>query len=172
MLVGHLFLSSLILLCNSDIDVILGMDWLKANQVKIDCSTKIVTLSHPSGQIVYSLNQTSSAQLFALNVDPLTSIEAIPVVRDFPDVFLEELPGMPPDRAVEFVIELELGTAPISKRPYKMGPKELAELKRQLEELESKGHIQPSTSPWGCPTLFVKKRDTAERLVVDYRPLN
>ena len=79
---------------------------------------------------------------------------------------------MPPDRAVEFVIELEPGTAPISKRPYKMGPKELAELKRQLEELESKGHIQPSTSPWGCPTLFVKKRDTTERLVVDYRPLN
>jgi hypothetical protein len=169
---GHIFLASLIILGNCDIDVILGMDWLKANQAKIDCSTKIVTLSHPSGQIVYSPNQTSSAQLFALNVDPLPSIEAIPVARDFPDVFPEELPGMPLDRAVEFVIELEPGIAPISKRPYKMDPKELVELKRQLEELESKGHIQPSTSPWGCPTLFVKKRDKTERLVVDYRPLN
>ena len=86
---GHIFLASLIILGNSDIDVILGMDWLKANQAKIDCSTKTVTLSHPSGQIVYSPNQTSSARLFALNVDPLPSIEAIPVVRDFPDVFPE-----------------------------------------------------------------------------------
>ena len=70
---------------------------------------------------------------------------------------------MPPDRAVEFVIELEPGTAPLSKRPYKMGPTELVELKKQLEELESKGYIQPSSSPWGCPTILVKRRT---RLVV------
>ena len=79
---------------------------------------------------------------------------------------------MPPDRAVEFVIELEPGTAPISKRPYKMGPTELVELKKQLEELESKGYIQPSSSPWGCPTILVKKKDKTSRLVVDYRPVN
>src|SRR3954470_23506736 len=80
---------------------------------------------------------------------------------------------MPPNRSVEFVIELVPGTAPISKRPYCMPPHELVELKKQLEELEGLGYIQPSTSSWGCPTIFVKKRDTnIPRLVVDYRPLN
>ena len=88
------------------------------------------------------------------------------MVCDFPDVFPEELPGMPPDREVEFVIELVPGTAPISKRPYRMPREELAELKKQLEELERKGFIQPSTSAWGCPVLFVKKRDKNARLVV------
>ena len=100
-------------------------------------------------------------------------IHEVPVVCDFPDVFPEELPGMPPDRNIEFVIELVPGTAPISKTPYRMPREELVELKRQLEELEEKNFIQPSTSSWGCPTLFVKKRDTnVPRLVVDYRPLN
>ncbi|KAK1647388.1 hypothetical protein QYE76_065193 [Lolium multiflorum] len=89
------------------------------------------------------------------------------------DVFPEELPGMPPDRSVDFVIELVPGTAPVSRRPYRMPPEELVELKKQLEELEEKNFIQPSTSSWGCPALFVKKRDTnIPRLVVDYRPLN
>ena len=161
---GHIFLASLIVLGDSDIDVILGMNWLKANKAKIDCATKTVTLSDPSGQIVYSPKCTPSTQLFALNVDPLQAIQAVPVVCDFPDVFPEELPGMPPDRAVEFIIELELGTTPISKRPYKMGPTKLVELKRQLEELESKGYIQPSSSPWGCPTILVKKKDKTSRL--------
>jgi hypothetical protein len=88
------------------------------------------------------------------------------------DVFPDELPGMPPDRDVEFVIELQPGTAPISKRTYRMPPKELAELKTQLQELLDKGYICPSSSPWGCPALFVKKKDGSLRLCVDYRPLN
>jgi hypothetical protein len=99
-------------------------------------------------------------------------LDEIPVVCEYPDVFLEELPGMPPDRDVEFVIELQPGTAPISKRPYRMPPKELAELKNQLQELLDKGYIRPSSSPWGCPALFVKKKDGSLRLCVDYRPLN
>ena len=107
---GHLFLASLIILGNSDIDVILGMDWLKANKAKINCATKTVTLSHPLGQIVYYPKSTPSVHLFALNVDPLQAIQAIPVVCDFPDVSSEELPRMPPDRAVEFAIELEPGS--------------------------------------------------------------
>jgi hypothetical protein len=82
-------------------------------------------------------------------------------------VFPEELPGMPPDRDVEFVIELQPGTAPISKRPDRMPPKELAELKNQLQELLDKGFICPSSSPWGCPA-----QDGRLRLCVDYRPLN
>jgi hypothetical protein len=93
------------------------------------------------------------------------------VVYEYPDVFLDELPGMPPDRDIEFAIELQLGTAPISKRPYRMPPAELAELKMQLQELLDKGFIRPSTSPWGCPALFVKK-DESLRLCVDYRPIN
>jgi hypothetical protein len=93
------------------------------------------------------------------------------VVCEYPDVFPHELPGMPPDRDIEFAIELQPGTAPISKRPYRMPPAELAELKKQLEELLDKGFIRPSTSPWGYPALFVKK-DESLRLCVDYRPLN
>jgi len=169
---GYLFVASLVELKSGEIDVILGMDWLKANGAQIDCVNKSVSLSHPSGQIIYSPNATPSLQVFALNVDPLPALKNVPVVCDFLDVFPEELLGMPPDRAVEFVIELEPGTAPISKRPYKMGPNELAELKKQLDELESLGHIQHSTSLWGSPTIFVKKRDKTDRLCVDYRALN
>jgi hypothetical protein len=87
-------------------------------------------------------------------------------------VFLEDLPGMPLDRDVEFTIELHPGTAPISRRPYKMTPKELAELKIQVKKLLDKGYICPSSSPWGCLALFVKKKDQYLRLCVDYRPLN
>ena len=83
----HIFLASLILLGNSDIDVILGMDWLKANKAQINCVTKTVTLSHPSGQIIYSPHESSSIQLYALEATPLPSIETVPVVCDFPDVF-------------------------------------------------------------------------------------
>jgi hypothetical protein len=79
---------------------------------------------------------------------------------------------MPPDRDVEFVIEVQPGTAPFSKRPYRMPPKELAELKTQLQELLDKGYIRPSFSPWGCPALFVKKKDGSLRMCVDYQPLN
>jgi hypothetical protein len=102
----------------------------------------------------------------------ISPLDEILVVCEYLDVFPDELPGMPPDGDVEFVIELQPGTAPISKRPYRMPPKELAELKNQLQELLDKGYICPSSSPWGCPTLFVKKKDGSLRLCVDYRPLN
>ena len=94
------------------------------------------------------------------------------MVCEFPDVFPEELPGLPPDRDMEFKIELVLGTTPISRRPYRMPPNELAELKIQLQDLLDKGLIQPSSSPWGYPALFVKKKDKSLRMCVDYRPLN
>jgi hypothetical protein len=167
---SHLFPASLIVLGNSDIDVILGMDWLKANKAIGDCAKHSVSLPTPTDQIVYSPSQTPSVQLSTFNVDPLPKLESVPVVCDFPDVFPEELPSMPPDRAVEYVIELEPGMAPISKRPYKMGPNKLAELKKQLDELEKLSFIQPSTSLCGCPTIFVKKRDKIDRFCVDYLP--
>jgi hypothetical protein len=100
------------------------------------------------------------------------NLEDILVACEFPDVFPEDLPGMPPDRDVEFIIELQPGTTPISKRPYKMTPKELAELKVQLNELLDKRYIRPISSPWGCLALFVKKKDQFLRLCVDYQPLN
>jgi hypothetical protein len=94
------------------------------------------------------------------------------VACEFPDVFSKDLSGMPPNWDVEFIIELQPGMAPISRRSYKMTPKELVELKVQLNELLGKGYICPSSSPWGCPALFVKKKDQSLRLCVDYRPLN
>jgi hypothetical protein len=99
-------------------------------------------------------------------------IEDIHVVREFLDVFPDDLPGMPPKRAIEFKIELQPGTTPIAKAPYKMSPVELNELKIQLQGLLDKGYIRPSISPWGCSALFVEKKDKELRLCVDYRPLN
>ena len=96
----------------------------------------------------------------------------IRVVRNFLDVFPEELPGMPPDTEVEFVIDLLPGTVPISKRPYRMVVEELKELKKQLTELQEAGYIRPSSSPWGAPVLFVQKKDGSQRTCVDYRTLN
>jgi hypothetical protein len=115
---------------------------------------------------------SSSVATSSIHCTTARNLEDIPVAYEFTDVFSEDLPGMPPDRDVEFTIELQPGTAPISRRSYKMTPKELAELKVQLKELLDKGCIHPSSSPWGCPTLFVKKKDQSLRLCVDYRPLN
>jgi NAD-dependent dihydropyrimidine dehydrogenase PreA subunit len=99
-------------------------------------------------------------------------LKKIPMVCEYADVFPDELLGMPPDQDIEFAIELQPGTAPISKRPYRMPPAELVEFKKQLQELLDKGFICPSTSPWGCPALFVKKKDESLRLCIDYCPLN
>jgi hypothetical protein len=96
----------------------------------------------------------------------------VPVVNEFPDVFPEELPGMPPDRDIKFVIELKRGTAPIYKTPFRMTTPELAEVKEHIKELLEKGFICPSSSQWGAPVIFVPKKDGTQRLCVDYRALN
>ena len=94
------------------------------------------------------------------------------MVDEFPNVFPDDLPGMPPDRDIEFIIELLPRTAPIAKRPYRMGVNELEELKKQIKELQEKGFICPSSSPWGAPVIFVDKKDGTHRMCVDYRSLN
>jgi hypothetical protein len=164
--------TDLIILGLECMDVILGMDWMNRHMVVLDISERMVEINSPI------VGATTLSLPFKDGVNPcsyvaITSqLQEIPVVREFADVFPDELPGMPPDKDVEFVIELQPGTTPISKRPYHMPPKELAELKTQLQELLDKGCIRPSSSPWGCPTLFVKKKDSSLRLCVDYRPLN
>ncbi|KAL0551618.1 hypothetical protein IC582_010707 [Cucumis melo] len=191
---GHVIEVTLIVLDMLDFDVILGMDWLAANHASIDCSRKEVTFNPPSlasfkfkGGGSKSLPQVISAiraskllsqgtwGILASVVDTReadVSLSSEPVVRDYPDVFPEELPGLPPHREVEFAIELEPGTVPISRTPYRMAPAELKELKVQLQELLDKGFIRPSVSPWGAPVLFVKKKDGSMRLCIDYRELN
>ncbi|KAL0551539.1 hypothetical protein IC582_010628 [Cucumis melo] len=191
---GHVIEVTLIVLDMLDFDVILGMDWLAANHASIDCSRKEVTFNPPSlasfkfkGGGSKSLPQVISAiraskllsqgtwGILASVVDTReadVSLSSEPVVRDYPDVFPEELPGLPPHREVEFAIELEPGTVPISRAPYRMAPAELKELKVQLQDLLDKGFIRPSVSPWGAPVLFVKKKDGSMRLCIDYRELN
>jgi hypothetical protein len=96
----------------------------------------------------------------------------VPVVNEFPNVFPEELPGMPPDRDIEFVIKLKPGIAPIYKTPYRMATTELAELKDHIKELLEKGFIRSSSSLWGAPMIFVSKKDGTQRLCMDYHALN
>ncbi|KAL4038688.1 hypothetical protein IC575_002311 [Cucumis melo] len=169
------------------------MDWLAANHAKDRLFRKEVTFNPPSMAFKFkgggsrSLPQVISAiraskllnqgtwGILASVVDTRevdVSLSSEPVVRDYPDVFPEELPGLPPHREVEFAIELEPGTVPISRAPYRMAPAELKELKVQLQELLDKGFIRPSVSPWGAPVLFVKKKDGSMRLCIDYRELN
>jgi hypothetical protein len=111
-------------------------------------------------------------QVSLLNKVQGTSLNEIRVVQEYPDVFPKDLPGMPPDRDTEFIIELLPGMPPISKRPYRMLVNELVELKKQIAKLQSKGFIRPSSSPWGAPVLFVEKKDGTQRMCVDYRSLN
>jgi hypothetical protein len=107
-----------------------------------------------------------------LHVAVAKILDEIPVVHEYLDVFPNDLLGMPPDRAIEFKIELQPGTTPVYKLPYPMALNEMAEMKTQLQELLDKGYIRPSCLPWDCPTLFVKKKGKILCMCVDYRPVN
>ncbi|GJZ37300.1 putative reverse transcriptase domain-containing protein [Tanacetum coccineum] len=99
-------------------------------------------------------------------------LEEVPIVQDFPEVFPKDLPGIPPTRQVEFQIDLIPGAATVARAPYRLAPSETKELSDQLKELSDKGFIRPSSSPWGAPVLFVKKKDGSFRMCIDYRELN
>jgi hypothetical protein len=144
---GRVYKASLIVLEGQGIDVILGMNWMKRHRALLDTAAQTVhlnSLEHENTTLQLALTSITSA---AVHHTVAQNLEDIPVACEFPDVFTEDLPGMPPDRDVEFVIELQPGTTPISRRPYKMTPKELAELKVQLNELLDKWYIRQSSSP-------------------------
>ncbi|KAJ4951553.1 hypothetical protein NE237_028385 [Protea cynaroides] len=187
--------ATLIQLEMADFDVILGMDWLARHSASLLSVEKKITFKDKEGAelsfsgtklprrrklILSGLKAKKCLEKGAIgylvSVVDLTKevprMEDIDVVRDYPDVFPEELPGLPPDRATEFVIDLIPGATPVSKAPYRMAPTELKELKVQLQELLDKGYIRPSISPWGAPVLFIKKKDGSVLLCIDYRELN
>jgi hypothetical protein len=166
------FPSNLILLDSKGIDIILGMDWLSKYDGVIQCSRKAVKLTKKDGTSVEFVAMVQSGPDGKLNQTKAIALEDIRVVQDFLDVFLEELPGMPPDHNIEFLIELLPGTPPISKRPYRMTMNELVELKKQIAEFQAKGFIRPSPSPWGAPVLFVEKKEGTQQMCLDYRSLN
>ncbi|KAK8594732.1 hypothetical protein V6N13_015651 [Hibiscus sabdariffa] len=194
MVQDEIFPADLMELPLEEFDLIMGMDWLFEHRVTLDCESKIATLKTPDDRSVILVGERRgylSNVVSVLTADrmirkgyevflatilntkgSLSQIEEIRTVKEFPNVFPEELPGLPPDRDVEFEIETCPGSAPISMAPYRMAPKELKELKVQLQELLDCGFIRPSSSPWGAPVLFVKKKDGSLRLCIDYRKLN
>ncbi|GJT50071.1 putative reverse transcriptase domain-containing protein [Tanacetum coccineum] len=174
-------------------DVIIGMDWLVKHDALIVCGKKEVYIPVKGKMLVVKGNCDESrlkvvscikarkyiergCHLFvahATEKEPQEKcLEDVPIIRDFPEVFPDDLPGLPPPRQVEFRIELVLGAAPVARAPYRLAPSELKELSDQLKELLEKGFIRPSSSPWGAPVLFVKKKDGSFRMCIDYRELN
>jgi hypothetical protein len=154
------------------IDIILGMDWLRKYDGVILCAQRAIRLTKEDDTIVGFNAAIQAEQVSLLNRVQGTSLNEIRIAQEYPDVFLEDLPGMPSDRDIEFIIELLPGTPPISKRPYRMPVNELVELKKQIVELQSKRFIHPSSSPWGAPVLFVEQKDGTQRMCVDYLSLN
>ncbi|GJR43516.1 putative reverse transcriptase domain-containing protein [Tanacetum coccineum] len=182
-------------------DVIIGMDWLRKYHAVIVCDEKLVQVPYGNETLTFCGNESSNGRESRLTVISCSKaqeymakgcqvflaqisakkeedkserkqIEDVPIVRDFPEVFPEDLPGLPPARPVEFQIDLVPGAAPVARAPYRLAPSEMKELSEQLQELSDKGFIRPSSSPWGAPVLFVKKKDGSFRMCIDYRELN
>jgi hypothetical protein len=171
------FVANLIILESKGIDVILGIDWLSKYKVFIDYAKKSIKMTTPEGKEMEFIAEPVVTAKGVTNCAKENQLDAsqgseVPVVNKFPDVFPEELPGMPPDRDIEFVIELKPATAPIYKTPYRMATPGLAEFKEHVKDLLEKGFIHPSSSPCGALVIFVPKKDGTQRLCVDYRALN
>ncbi|XP_073304535.1 uncharacterized protein [Primulina huaijiensis] len=185
----------LIVLPLPEFDIILGMDWLSTNGVAIDFRRRSVSIQPPNCKLFIfeaARHQQMShiiscicarklmmrgCQAFLASIvivaEPVSQrLEEVEVVRDFRSVFPDDVSGIPPDREMDFSIQLMPGTMPISKTPYRLSPAEIKELKDQIQDLLDKGFIRPNFSPWGAPVLFVKKKDGSMRFCIDYRELN
>ncbi|KAJ9547046.1 hypothetical protein OSB04_019589 [Centaurea solstitialis] len=193
-LAGKDFSIDLIPIKIGSFDIIVGMDWMSKHRATICCAEKIVALPLPDGGLLEMYGDRPKRDIKIVSFMKMRGhlrkeciafmahvidtkakekrIQDIPVVREFPEVFPEELPGLPPQRQVEFHIDLVPGAGPIAKSPYRLAPSEMQELSNQLQELLDKGFIRPSSSPWGAPVLFVKKKDGSFRMCIDYRELN
>jgi hypothetical protein len=174
---GIAFPANLIVMSTQGIDVIQGMNWLDKYQEIISCDKRIIMLVSPLGEevvdeLISPEQRKGGCHHMAIDSKELDSLKIIKHVSELLDVFPEDLPGMLPERKVEFAIELLPGTAPISKRAYRVFGPELVELKKQIDELSEKGYIRPSTSPWAAPVLFVEKKDGTRRMCINYQALN
>ncbi|KAI3795060.1 hypothetical protein L1987_37704 [Smallanthus sonchifolius] len=178
----------------ADPDVASGMDWLTANEAQIICKRKIIRLKASDGSKVevfgdrdapmpnvismiketYYLRRGCEAYLVYVidECKEVKELDDVPVVREYPELFPEDLPGIPPDREIEFRIDLVPDAQPVAKAPYRLAPVDMKELMVQLDELLEKVFIQPSISSWDAPVLFVKKKDGSMRMCIDYRELN
>ncbi|MFS7997762.1 putative nucleotidyltransferase, Ribonuclease H [Helianthus anomalus] len=190
----HLCTIDLIPMRLGSFDVIIGMDWLRKNHAEIMCHEKLVRLPLLSGDLLHVYGDRPSKGLRLMSCTQASrslrkqnpaflahvveqkgkgkNINDVPVVCDFPDVFPEDLPSLPPPRSVDFRIDLVPGATPVARAPYRLAPSEMQELSSQLQELLDKGFIRPSTSPWDAPVLFVKKKDGSFRMCIAYRELN
>ncbi|GJW97996.1 putative reverse transcriptase domain-containing protein [Tanacetum coccineum] len=177
---GHPFNIDLMPVELGSFDVIIGMDWLRRCHAVIVCDEKLVQVPYGNETLTFWGNESSNGRESRLIISAKKEedksegkqIKDVLIVRDFPEVFPEDLPGLPPARPVEFQIDLIPGAAPVARAPYRLAPSEMKELSEQLQELSDKGFIRPSSSPWGAPVLFVKKKDGSFRMCIDYRELN
>ncbi|GJU40989.1 hypothetical protein Tco_1193946 [Tanacetum coccineum] len=157
-------------------DAIIGMDWLAKYQAIIVCAEKIVRIPWRNETLIIHGDGSNQGNVTRLNIISCTKTQKY-MEKGFP-IFLahvtakEDLPGLPLTRQVEFQIDLVPGAAPVARAPYRLAPSEMKELSEQLKELSDKGFIRPSSSPWGAPVLFVKKKDGSFRMCIDYRELN
>ncbi|KAA3473602.1 DNA/RNA polymerases superfamily protein [Gossypium australe] len=163
---GYCFLADLMLLLFDEFDVILGMDWLTLHDAIVNYRRKIIALKCQHSEII-RIESDESRELSVV-IASMSAKKCMRKVCEFPDVFPEELPGLPPIREVEFAIELVPETSSISIAPYKMVSTELKELKAQLQESTDRGFARPSFSPWGAPVLLVKKKDRSMRIIDDF----
>ncbi|GKA49304.1 putative reverse transcriptase domain-containing protein [Tanacetum coccineum] len=171
---GHVFDINLIPFGHGSFDVIIGMDWLANYKAGIICHEKVVRILLPDGMVLRVLGERpkEKARLLMSTKANEKNQEEIIVVRDFLEVILDDLSGLPPIREIEFQIELIPGATSVAKSPYRLATSEFEELLGKLKELQDKSFIRPSSWPWGAPVLFVKKKNGSFRMCIVYRELN
>ncbi|GJY83460.1 putative reverse transcriptase domain-containing protein, partial [Tanacetum coccineum] len=167
---NHLFKIDLLNIELGSFDVIVGMDWMTEHHAEVVCYEKYIRV--PYGNDMLIIQGERSGVKNKSRLDVISSIRTQKYINQGCQVFPKELRGLPLTRQVEFHIELILGAARVAHAPYRLAPAEMKELAKQLKELSEKGFIRTSSSLWGAPILFVKKKDRSFRICIDYRELN